>query len=161
MKLAPNRIARLVRTFSLTALAVVALTGLSGCKMSVEDRASYATKYLSRKLELNEAQKAEVEVLAKQAVEDFKGMKPDRKELADEVEKQMVADKADVTQIKKLMASQQAKRQMLTDKWITKIAEFHAKLNPEQKQEAAKLLKKYSKKFRGQFGDEDDSSNRE
>jgi hypothetical protein len=38
-------------------------------------------------------------------------MKPNRKELADEVEKQMTTDKADVTQIRKLMASQQAKRQ--------------------------------------------------
>lgn len=88
-------------------------------------------------------------------------MKPDRKELADEVEKQMTTDKADVTQIRKLMNSQQAKRQVLTDKWITKIAEFHAKLSPEQKQEAAKLLRKFSKKFRGQFGDDDDSSNQE
>ena len=88
-------------------------------------------------------------------------MKPDRKELADEVEKQIAAEKADVTQIRKLMAAQQAKRQVLTDKWITKIAEFHAKLNPEQKQEATELLKKYSKKFRDQFGDDDDSSNQE
>lgn len=158
MKIAFNRLAR---TLSLSALAVVALTGLSGCKMSIEDRATYASKYLSRKLDLNDAQKAEVEVLAKQAAEDFKNMKPDRKELADEVEKQMTTDKADVTQIRKLMASQQVKRQILTDKWITKIAEFHAKLSPEQKQEAAKLLRKFSKKFRGQFGDDDDSSNQE
>lgn len=158
MKIAFNRLAR---TLSLSALAVVALTGLSGCKMSIEDRATYASKYLRRKLDLNDAQKAEVEVLAKQAAEDFKNMKPDRKELADEVEKQMTTDKADVTQIRKLMASQQVKRQILTDKWITKIAEFHAKLSPEQKQEAAKLLRKFSKKFRGQFGDDDDSSNQE
>lgn len=158
MKIAFNRLAR---TLSLSALAVVALTGLSGCKMSIEDRATYASKYLGRKLDLNDAQKAEVEVLAKQAAEDFKNMKPDRKELADEVEKQMTTDKADVTQIRKLMASQQVKRQILTDKWITKIAEFHAKLSPEQKQEAAKLLRKFSKKFRGQFGDDDDSSNQE
>jgi len=158
MKIAFNR---LTRTLSLTALAAVALTGLAGCKMSVEDRASYAAKYLSRKLDLTDAQKADVELLAKQAAEDFKGMKPDRKELADEVEKQMAAEKADVTQIRKLMAAQQAKRQVLTDKWITKIAEFHAKLNPAQKQEATELLKKYSKKFRDQFGDDDDSSNPE
>lgn len=161
MNLAPNRIARLIRTVSLATIATVAIAGLSGCKMSPEDRASYATKYLSRKLELNETQKAEMEELAKQAVEDFKSMKPDRKELANEVGRQILADKADVTQIKKLMASQQVKRQTLTDKWLTKIVDFHATLNPEQKQEAAKLLKKYSKKFRGQFGGDDDSSNRE
>lgn len=152
-----NAFKRITRTLALAAFVIAVLTGLSGCKMSIEDRASYATTYLSRKLDLNESQKAEVEVLAKQAVEDFKSMAPDRRELANEVEKQMVAEKADVTQVKKIMASQQAKRHVLTDKWITKIAEFHAKLNPEQKLEAAKLIKKYSKKFRAQYGDDDDS----
>ncbi|MBN8540882.1 MAG: hypothetical protein J0L82_10890 [Deltaproteobacteria bacterium] len=46
MKIAFNRLAR---TLSLSTLAVVALTGLSGCKMSIEDRATYASKYSQNK----------------------------------------------------------------------------------------------------------------
>ncbi len=161
MKSEFNRFTRTLSLGALAALSVLALGGLSGCKMSHEDRAAYATKYLSRHLDLNEVQKSELEVLAKQAAEDFKSMKPDRSAMVLEVEKQILAEKADITEIKKLVAAQQARRQVLTEKWINKTAEFHAKLNPEQKQSAAKLLKKFSNKFKNRFEDDDASSNQE
>lgn len=156
-----NRFKHITRSLSIAALAVLAVAGFTGCKMSHRDRAEHAAKYMGRQLDLNEAQKLELETLAKQAAEDFKSLKPERKAMMEEIEKQILAEKADTTEIKKQMAAQQIKRQQLTEKWMAKATEFHAKLNPEQKQKAAKLMKKFSKKFKDRVEDDDDSSNRE
>lgn len=151
----------LTRGLTALALAFVALGAAPACKHSPEERAVKVVKHVSRKLDLNEAQKAELEKLASEAAADFKSTRPQRAELAKEVEKQVLAEKADVTEIRKLMDGQQARRKEMMDKWLTKVADFHAKLTPEQKQKAAELMKKHARKFKGRFGDDDDSSSRE
>ena len=85
------------------------------------------------------------------AAADFKAMHAERKEMTAEVEKQLVAEKADVSAIKKMVAAQNAKRQELSEKWIDRLAEFHAKLSPEQKQEALKSLQKFRERFEAHF----------
>lgn len=151
----------LTRGLTVLALAVVAMGAMPACKHSPEERAVKVVKHVSRKLDLNEAQKAELEKLANEAATDFKSTRPQRAELAKEVEKQVLAEKADVTELRKLIDNQQTRRKEMMDKWLTKLADFHAKLTPEQKQKAAELMKKHSKKFKGRFGDDDDSSSRE
>ncbi len=151
----------LTRGLTVLALAVVAMGAMPACKHSPEERAVKVVKHVSRKLDLNEAQKAELEKLANEAATDFKSTRPQRAELAKEVEKQVLAEKADVTELRKLIDNHQTRRKEMMDKWLTKLADFHAKLTPEQKQKAAELMKKHSKKFKGRFGDDDDSSSRE
>lgn len=150
-----------MKRFTFIALALIAIGAMPACKLSPEERAEMVVKHVSRKLELNESQKTELEKLANEATLDFKSTKPQRKELADEVEKQMLTEKADVPKLQKMLDAQHARRKELTDKWLGKLADFHSKLSPEQKQKAVEMMKKYGKMFRGRFGGDDDSSHRE
>lgn len=155
----PKRI--ISRGLTILALALVAMGAMPACKHSPEERAVKVVKHVSRKLDLTDAQKAEFEKLATEAAADFKATRPQRAEMAKEVEKQVLAEKADMTELRKLIDAQQTRQKEMTDKWLTKLADFHAKLKPEQKQKAAELMKKHSKRFKGRFGGDDDSSNRE
>ena len=142
-----NKFFKFPTGLALALLALISTVAFTGCKMSPEERASKATGYVSDKLDLNDAQKAEFKRLADLAVVDFKAMRESRKELATEVEKQALAEKADTTAIKKLVATQNTKRLELSNTWTDRIAEFHTKLSPEQKQKALKLMQKFRDKF--------------
>ena len=138
------------------ALAIGALiftAALTGCKMTPEERASKATSYVSDKLDLNETQRADFKRLADLAVVDFKAMSASRQELAGEIEKQALVEKADTTAIKKLVAAQHTKRLEISNIWTDRIAEFHSKLSPEQKQKALKLMQKFREKFESRSED--------
>lgn len=142
-------------------LAFIAFCALPACRLSPHERAELVVKHVSRELALNDGQKSELEKLANEATLDFKSTGPQRKELADEIEKQILTEKADVPKLQKMLDAQHSRRKELTDKWLGKIAEFHSRLSPEQKQKAAKMMKKYGTMFRGRFGGDDDSSHRE
>lgn len=135
----------------LAACASVAM--VTGCKASLEERGQKVTRHVSSRLDLNDEQKAEFKKLVDLAVADFKSLHSERKALAAEVEKQIVAEKADTTTIKKLMSEQSAKRQELMVKWVDQIAAFQAKLSPEQKQKALKMIQKFRDRFESHFED--------
>ena len=106
---------------------------------------------MSSELNLNDTQKAEFKKLADEAIADFRAMSSNRKEVASEVEKQLVADKADTAEIKKLISANDTKRQALMNKWVDKIADFQSRLTPEQKQKALKMMQKFREKFESRF----------
>lgn len=144
---------RFSKILSLAFVGALAIGAVSGCKMSPEKRAEKITSHVSDKLDLTDAQKAEFRKLADQATADFKALQASRKDLANEVEKQMLSEKADTTAIKKIAADQNTKRQELTNQWIERVAEFHAKLQPEQKKKALKLMQNFREKFESRFED--------
>jgi len=144
---------RFTSLLSLAFVAFIAIGAMSGCKMSPEKRAEKITDHVSDKLDLNDAQKAEFRKLADQATADFKALHASRKDLANEVEKQMLSPKAETAAIKKLASEQNTKRQELTGVWIDRIAEFHSKLSPQQKEKSLKLLKNFREKFESRFED--------
>lgn len=126
---------------------------VTGCKFSPTEKAEKVARHVSYKLDLNEPQKAELKKLTELAVADFKAMSEDRKQIAAEVEKQISGEKADTGALKKLMTAQNGKRQELSDKWIDRLAEFHAKLSPEQKQKAVKMFQKFRERFESRLED--------
>lgn len=144
---------RFTSLLSLAFVGFIAVGAVSGCKMSPEKRAEKITDHVSDKLDLTDAQKAEFKKLADQATADFKALQSSRKDLANEVEKQMLSPKAETAEIKKIAAEQNTKRQELTNLWIDRIAEFHSKLSPQQKEKSLKLLKNFREKFESRFED--------
>lgn len=140
-------------TFLIALVAFASMAMITGCKMSPEERASKIASHVSHRLDLNESQKADFKKLTDLAVADFKSMSADRKVIAAEIEKQLVAEKADTTALKKLIADQSVRRQDMTARWIDRLAEFHTKLSPEQKQKALKAMQKFREKFESRFED--------
>ena len=143
----------LVSRLFLGVAAFASVAMFTGCKASLEERGQKVTRHVSNRLDLNNEQKAEFKKLVDLAVADFKSLHDERKALGAEVEKQIVAEKADTTTIKKLMTEQSAKRQELMVKWVDQIAAFQAKLSPEQKQKALKMIQKFRDRFESHFED--------
>lgn len=142
-----------IRSLFIGFAACATVAAFAGCKATPEERAKKVANHVSRRLDLNDAQKAEFQKLTDQAAADFKASIADRKALASEVEKQIVAEKADTTTIKKMMAEQSTKRQELMVKWVDQIAAFQAKLTPEQKQKALKMIQTFRDRFESHFED--------
>ncbi|MDX9730555.1 MAG: Spy/CpxP family protein refolding chaperone [Bdellovibrionales bacterium] len=128
-------------------VAVASITLIAGCRGSMEDRAEKVTARLSKKLDLNDEQKKEFQTLVEQAIADMKENRETHLALGAELEKQVLSETADTTELKNLLAAQATKRQALTDKWLGLAAQFHAKLNPEQKKKAAEAISKFRSKF--------------
>ena len=138
-------------------VCALSVSAFSGCRFSPSEKAEKVASHVSRKLDLNDSQKAEFQKLTALAVEDFKSTHADRKALANEVEKQIVSqigsEKVDTTEIKRIAAEQNVKRQAMTLKWIDRMAAFQATLSPEQKQKALKAIQDVRGKMESRFED--------
>lgn len=139
----PRRPNSYVSTLLVAAIASIALFTTVGCRYSPEQKAEKAVSYVSSKLDFSDAQQAEFKKMADEAVVDYRSMTSGRKVMAAEVEKLLVTEKADTAELKKLVAANDVKRQELTAKWIDRMADFHSRLTPPQKQKALKLMQKF------------------
>lgn len=131
----------------LVALAVV-LVCVSGCRpKSAEERAEWMADKISDELDLDDVQKAKLDVVKKAYVESRAKRKSEREKGFDELRGFIVAEKFETAKAKDMMARVQKGNAEDLDLLLPKIADFHSSLKPEQKQKAGKLFDKAREYF--------------
>ncbi len=110
---------------------------------SPEEKAEWAAEKISSELDLDEGQKAKLdeiksEVLAKH--QSFGGMK---KELWDEMNKQITTDTIDEQKLNDLFAGKETEFSEMRSFMVNKFAEFHSILTAEQRSVLAEKMTKF------------------
>ncbi|MCE3010611.1 MAG: periplasmic heavy metal sensor [Proteobacteria bacterium] len=141
----------LTKKVLLVALGTVAVVGFTGCKRGIEGKADHIVSKISRELDLNDAQRSELEKIKQEAITDMRATHPARKALATEVISQLQSDTINEGKIRDMMQSEDDKKKALREKYLTKVAAFAKTLNKEQKAELAKHLGKFSRHMNERF----------
>ncbi len=114
-------------------------------KMS-EKFANKAVKRISSKLDLDDTQKAKLESIKNELMAKGKTFKGFRKEVASEVVAQAKQDKVDTAKLNQLFDNKQKDMTEMRQLMISKYAEFHAMLKPEQRAKMVKYMEKFQQR---------------
>lgn len=129
----------IVSLFSILILGCLFL----GCGATPEEKADRAVKYMNSSWSLTSEQKIKLEQLKKEALADYQESRQERLKIMDEVALQIPKEKTDTEVLIKMAKARQEKSIVLQEKWIKKVAEFHAGLDAKQKLEVAEDFKKF------------------
>jgi hypothetical protein len=135
------------------AIAVAgSLIGFAGCRHhhsshcwgpTPEERGEWIVKKVSKKLDLNEAQKGALQDVADQLLAVKKEMHQEQEQIHKEILAMISAEKLNSDRLLEIVES---KQKVVDDKApliIEKIAVFHSTLNKEQKEKIANQFKKH------------------
>ncbi len=121
---------------------------LSACNLSTpEQRAELGAKKVSYDLDLNDAQKAKLNIVKQAYLDMRKANEEDRKKQLEEVKQLILSDKVDTAKVKTLMAERQKINAKAFDSVFPKVVEFHSALDDTQKKKAVQMLEKFSVVF--------------
>lgn len=132
-------------------LALFLLTLFLGCgsyhHRSYGDRIEYLVKKVSGYLDLNKEQKKRVNAIKDEIMVEGKKMRSIHRELGDAIIKQFSADSFDEKSVATLLQKHENSRKTFQQFLLKKTAEFHAILNPEQREKAVDKMKKFRKRM--------------
>ena len=133
----------------LVAAAVGAL-GLAGCGRhgcrhahDPAQRAEWITKKITSELDLNDAQKARLELVKEEFLAQHEKRKQEREEAFQTVLAQIRSKQLDTEKLQALIQQRHKHMEEVAPSVLKKIADFHASLSDEQKEKAAKKFEKF------------------
>ncbi len=138
-----------VFTGLIVAVAGAVLFSVTGCsrmywhKYEPEKRAACMVERISKKLDLTREQHAKLVQIKDEIMAKRGEFKPLKNALFDEIIKQTKSDKADQAEINRRIDPIEAKAKELRPFLVSKFAEFHAMLTPEQRNKLAKELEEH------------------
>jgi protein CpxP len=131
-----------VKVLAVIPALILGIVFLGGCRHSGPERiADRITERIKSKLELNEAQREQLDGIKQEVVAKIAEMKKDRKSTREELLMQLQNDTIDQGQIKKLLDRKRARMDELSNMMIDRLAKFHSTLSKEQKEKLVKYLK--------------------
>lgn len=141
-------------SLGLLAAATVAL-GLSACGRcgwrhhgDPAQRAEWIAKKITKELDLNDAQKAKLELVKQEFLAQHEKRKQDREEAFQTVLAQIRSKQLDTAKIQALIERRHKHMEEAAPSVLKKIADFHASLSDEQKEKAAKKFEKFHSHWR-------------
>lgn len=126
-------------------------TGCGCLHRGPEAKANWAVKRISSKLDLNKEQKAKLESIKNEILAKRQGWQAQGKSLKTDLVAQIRSDKIDQAKVRELVGENASKREM-REFFIAKFAEFHAVLNPEQREKLAKIFDRFAMPGAGRIG---------
>jgi len=146
------------RRFSLPlfvfAVLIVALT-VSGCyRKTPEERAEKIVSDITRKLDLNDTQKAKLEAIKQEFFAKAPALKKTREESYDQLIGLMRSPSIDQAAMSGLVDRNKSQANDLIGFFFAKFTEFHDMLTPEQREKAAKEMEHWKEKYREYHKDE-------
>lgn len=131
------------RYFVLTAVAAAALFLSAGCARTPEQRAAHMVDHLAGKLDLTDAQKAQMNRIK----DEFLAKRPEMEKLRDETVKEanalMRSAEIDKAKLGELTAKNQAQANDMIGFISAKFAEIHDVLTPVQREKLVAYIEKH------------------
>jgi len=134
--------------------AFVAAVGMAGCghrcrhKHDPAERAAWVTKKIASKLDLNDAQKAKLEIVKEEILAQREKARQEREEEFRTVITQVRSERLDTGKLKALITRRHQRMEEAAPSVLQKIADFHASLTEIQREKAAKEIEKMHGRWR-------------
>ncbi len=115
-----------------------------GCKgkKNPEEMADMIAEQMTKKLDLNDVQKAKLDELKQEVVEKIHEAKGNHKEMKAGLLEQMKADDLDAEKIKQMIKEKHAKKEDTINYFVDRVVEFYSTLDEGQKQKVIDHLEK-------------------
>jgi Spy/CpxP family protein refolding chaperone len=124
--------------------AAFALATLSACKTpSAEEKANWAVKIITKKLDLTDEQQVKLSAVKDAFLEAKKRNADATRESKEEIKQIILAEKLESSRVQSLMKKRQAIVDAEFNGVFVKVADFHASLTAEQRKDAVYLLEKF------------------
>lgn len=134
-------------TFVTVALAIVSLGLLAACNSKTpEEKAQSFVNHSARKFDLTDYQKARLLEVASVALDLRAELTKDQDELNVELINMFVSDQLDQPRINQVLTEKEEIFKTYSRLLITRVAEFHDSLSPQQRREIAEILRKHSRR---------------
>lgn len=139
----------LIILVALLLLIVVFMTRCSSHRFhsqSPEKKAEWVVKKISNELNLDDNQKAKLNDIKSEFLTKHQSIGDMKSEIWDEMYKQVISEKIDEEKLNALFAEKETQFKDMRTFSISKFAEFHAMLTPEQRNELSEKMKKFKEK---------------
>ena len=132
-------------------LMTIAVMGLSvSCKhKNPEQKAEKVVKRVSKKLELNDKQKEKLDKVKVKMLAIMKDRHSTKEDFHKDVKKLLTQDKVSEVEIKSLLDRKRNHIDQILPEVLPELIDFHASLEPTQKEKLAQFVEKFTKRRRG------------
>jgi len=131
---------------TLIAFLLISIAGFAGCRRhSPYQKAEFMVDYVSETLDLNESQKAHLDLIKEELLEKGVQMRADKATMHAELITQLRSEEIDQDRLKSMVTAHKVKMEELIDLAIVKLAEFHKTLSPEQREKLVAKLESFKK----------------
>lgn len=132
-------------------LMTIAVMGLSvSCKhKNPEQKAEKVVKRVSKKLELNDKQKEKLDKVKVKMLAIMKDRHSTKEDFHTDVKKLLTQDKVSEVEIKSLLDRKRNHIDQILPEVLPELIDFHASLEPTQKEKLAQFVEKFTKRRRG------------
>ncbi|MDD5168598.1 MAG: Spy/CpxP family protein refolding chaperone [Syntrophales bacterium] len=130
------------------AFVIVGLMCLGGCRHpSPEKMADRAIDDLTAKLELNAAQQQQLQSVKAELLGKLAEMKKARQSMHEEVLTELQKDVLDQEKLRKMINTRKIEMDNVSNIVISRLAQFHSTLSPEQKKKLVEYIKDKEKRY--------------
>ena len=140
----------MLRTLTFTVLIAVLGVGslvFVGCRHPGHQRgAAFMMDYMAEALDLTVAQQTMANSYKDEILAEIKTKHSEKKEMHDELKRQLSSDTIDTVLVKALIAEHRAGMDDVIDLVVDRVAKFHATLSPEQREKLVGKLEKFEKR---------------
>ena len=113
----------------------------SGCRShSDQGKAEFMVDYVAETLDLTDEQRAQLEGIKEEFVAKAEAMRAEKKAMHDAFMAELRKEEIDPQRLKELIAQKQEQMTEILDLAITRLAEFHRTLTPEQREKLVAKL---------------------
>jgi len=133
------------------ALMLLGFAVINGCRHERHPGTEFMVDYLAEALDLNDAQRREVDNIRAELMAKGKGLKAAHHRAVDEVKGLLMADELDQERLNQLVAEHRSRMDELVDLAIGRLAEFHRTLSPQQKAKLVDKMEKFRKMRRSRW----------
>ena len=132
-------------------LMTIAVMGLSvSCKhKNPEQKAEKVVKRVSKKLELNDKQKEKLDKVKVKMLAIMKDRHSTKEDFHTDVKKLLTQDKVSEVEIKSLLDRKRNHIDQILPEVLPELIDFHASLEPNQKEKLAQFVEKFTKRRHG------------
>jgi Spy/CpxP family protein refolding chaperone len=134
---------------TIAAICVFISAGLifSGCRShSDQGRAEFMVDYIAETLDLTDQQRAQLDRIKEEFVAKAETMRADKKAMHDAFMAELRKEEIDPQRLKGLIAQKQEQMTEILDLAVTRLAEFHRTLTPEQREKLVSKLEWFHQK---------------
>lgn len=119
----------------------------SGCRShSHQGKAEFMVDYIAETLDLNDQQRAQLDGIKEEFVAKAETMRADKKAMHDAFMAELRKEEIDPQRLKGLIAQKQEQMTEILDLAVTRLAEFHRTLTPEQREKLVSKLTYFHEK---------------
>lgn len=134
-------------TIALICVFISTALVFNGCRShSADHKAEFMVDYIAETLDLNDAQRAQLDDIKEEFLAKAKQMHAQKEAMHAEFKAELLKEEIDQDRVKTLIAQKREQMAEIMDLAVVRLAEFHRTLTPEQKEKLVAKLEWFHSK---------------